>query len=114
MAWMQTCPSLDDCKRKSGNLNRKISSGAAFILVTLVLLASGAIESSVLSAREQAENPPRIIDRAYCTKCHSDAGMLRKMQAKEGSGHFIFHQEGKATPPVAYQRNQAPLPARTW
>jgi len=114
MAWMQTCPSLDDCKKKSGNLKRKISSGAAFILVTLVLLASGAIESSVLSAREQAENPPRVIDRAYCTKCHSDASVLNKMQAKEGRGHFIFHQAGKVTLPIACQRIQAPLPVRTW
>lgn len=95
-------------------MNKKISSGAAFILVTLALLASGAIESSVLSAREQTENPPRVIDRAYCTKCHSDATVLSKMQAKEGRGHFIFHQAGKATLPVACPRIPASPPVRAW
>lgn len=69
----------------------KLSSRAVAALLTLALVAVGTVEWKALLAKERRENPPRLLDLAYCTKCHSDAKMLKKMRIKEGSSHFLFN-----------------------
>lgn len=74
--------------------------GAVIVILSLVPVLVGAVEWKTLPLKAPPQPPPVKISRAYCTRCHSDAGMLRRMRAKEGPTHVLFHADGSFIDPL--------------
>ncbi len=83
---------------KSKSLNFTISPLIATPLLIMVIVIVGVFEWKSVLAKENRENPKRVIDMAYCTKCHSDEKMLKRMKYKEGSTHFLFNDKSVGCP----------------
>ena len=93
--------------------NKTLSSGSAILCLVIAVAAASVIESAALSAKERADNPPRLIDKAYCTKCHADARMLKKMKDKEGDSRFLFTRSDQK-PLTACPQSHVVTPAPKW
>ncbi|MDX1933199.1 MAG: hypothetical protein SFU56_11380 [Capsulimonadales bacterium] len=73
---------------------KQLAPHTVIITLTLAAVVIGVVEVKVLEAREQAENPPQVIDTAYCVRCHSTPEDLARLRRKEGNSGFLFNADG--------------------
>ncbi len=88
----------------SKRFNPKLSPFVAAPVVIAALAVACTMEWSLVQAKERRDNPVRVIDLAYCTKCHSDEKMLKRMQSKEGGTHFLFPEKASKSSTTGYKK----------
>ncbi len=69
------------------------------ISLTTICVVVGVVEVKALEAKEHADNPPKVVDAAYCLKCHNTPKGLKELRMKEGTAGFLFNKDGTLRDP---------------